>query len=220
MIKIATWNCQGLTGKEDEIVDFVNANHIDILFVCETWRDPRSSPRPEGCLYSSSYPCRHKRATGKEGRSMYGVALYSKSLSSVNIIFENQGLDLIFEALGTLFFCIYLSPSLSMDECQARLFGPQASVFWNHQGPRILMGDLNTRLGKLTGDKMAKRLNLHHGLTQRGLILQNHSRLPPTINLAERGSSTPDLIYSSGSLKFRCRDGTWGFRPSSSPRLL
>jgi hypothetical protein len=199
-LTLATWNSNGLNAKRKKIENAQKIEKIDLIFITETWTCEDTDKNHEKNVYFSSHP----RLKEKSGRPHAGIALIlhpSHHNASLRILYEDKGLALIFELWGITFFGIYLSPSLDEDECLRRLFGPQAAPFWESPGEKVLLGDLNMKLGALTEDTTVLRQSLHRHIEANELILQTRSGLSSTyFNRNLRHRSTVDYIYASPSL--------------------
>ncbi|KAG1436133.1 hypothetical protein G6F56_013692 [Rhizopus delemar] len=142
-IKIGLWNANGLTGATAQ--DFLqHCTSFSILFITETWlRPPRriDSSWSQFHVYGPPVPNSFR---GSQGVS----ALVSPGCPMAVVQFPvhtQYGLGLRLGRSLRL-ICLYLPPSLSDDEVSSVLVSLPTS------DDTIICGDLNARLGAVTGD--------------------------------------------------------------------
>lgn len=92
---------------------------------------------------------------GWTGGRPYGTALFvgpNIKRSKMKIREGVRGHSVWWSYEGIAFGCVYLSPSLGLEECKRMLTSPMSSSERQDQD-QVIIGDLNMRLGALVGDR-------------------------------------------------------------------
>ena len=149
-LKLACWNPRGLAYKSEEIEHLLDQEGIDLIFFSETWSNPNSIPRADFPLLVS--PC--QRRASKVGHYPHGVAIglgKSHSVTDLAVLHQVDGFLICCSFKGICITGAYLPPSWTEEECLEALQTEELQRnFWSFRGPKILLGDLNCRLGALT----------------------------------------------------------------------
>ncbi len=151
-IKIGTLNAGGLRGKLDEITILINENEIDWLFICETqWEERIRNPRN-----SVNFIPGRKNF---QGRSHYGTGIILNTKKNLppfeTLKVEENGNLQVWRWNGALFIGLYIPPN---DDNQkwANLITSAIGFGRPHEAIYIL-GDLNMRIGSVSGDQFWNR---------------------------------------------------------------
>ena len=186
----------------------IEKEKIDITFVSETWLPEGTFPKSKKIIKFSNS---EKPA---KSHAPYGVAVIvgpGFDEKKIKIIQEKKGFGLTLEVDGGLYIAgLYIPPkstsSVDKDkEFVKRFLSSLPEQLFHASTPRILLGDLNMRLGTRTGDHgQLCRAYLHSFLNDMGLLMANHQGLEPTFcrNLGGK-TSTPDYIFACERVRVR-----------------
>lgn len=185
----------GLPSKAHDLYKLIEYRQLDIVFVCETWTRQQTRWPDTFLVRLSSNP-----SDSRTGHCTKGVAFFHGQRFKANqfqVVFEVPGIALIISIHGIQITGVYLPPSMTTTQCCELL-----ESLLRHLAPSqelIFMGDLNMRLGELTGDRISNsRKVLHDFLLSKRLVVVNSPLLPPTfLDRSLSRSSTPDYIYVS-----------------------
>lgn len=197
-MKIALFNANGLSGKDEVILDFFNTKKIDIFCIVETWNKKENSIINNNFTNVTKNNC--NISTGGR-RNTGGILCFAKpglqKLISVLDIDTNSNY-VIFEILNCIIAVGYFPPN--SDPKALLAFLDKVQEIGNGKNC-IVMGDFNARLGKISND---------HNSNTRGTILTNYILENPiflwnaeqgrftTFCHSGYGSSVTDLILTNG----------------------
>jgi hypothetical protein len=149
-IKFGTANARGLKTKIDALIDLIEVNDLDFIFVTETWWDSKNRAG-RGVLEHNLGP-----QETLSGHKHYGTCVLINPKRKPRFIFEpvsqgEEGKLQVFRWCGVLFIGCHIPPSNEHDENWCGIISS-----WMRerkpQEPVVLLGDLNMRLGRETGD--------------------------------------------------------------------
>lgn len=148
-LRFATWNARGLFSKIDVLVEAMEELELDVVFVCETFWD-RKRRDVRGMVDNNI------GSQEVNGHANYGTAVMLNPARvtqyPVEIVMSGEeGKVSIFRWRGCLFIGCYIPPRSEVDEA----FQSKIDEWMLHRRPGepvFLLGDLNMRLGRATGD--------------------------------------------------------------------
>ena len=204
-VSVATWNAAGIAGKDSDLAECAGRMALDFVFVCETWaRTASRAPSEEFIVWSPKPRELEQTAEGRTGtgRNSHGVALWARhgiDRAKLRIVGGKPGLSIWWKYGSVLYGGIYLPPRMSTEECLGLLgLGPETEADLERI---VLLGDLNMRLGALSGDsEMTPRGQAlaGHLMMERGMILMTDALGSPTFQaIGREGSSIVDQIWSN-----------------------
>jgi len=197
-IRFGTLNARGLQGKIDTIDRLITKYDLDFVFVTETWVDTRN--RPFRGIVSQN-----PGTTNEKGRAHYGTCIMTSPSRKTRFNFEilREGEDgklQVFRYGRILFIGCYIPPSNELDEHWCELITECINIKEANE-PVVLLGDLNMRLGKLSGDKGSnpRAKTIYPLLREFNLDFARNPNLSPksrmTYTQGIRASSIPDYIF-------------------------
>ena len=193
-------NVGGIRGNMEEVVQFMDEHNFSFLVLGETWLKPDDILRHPSIVFE----LRGQSSNPSRGRGVHGLMVVRNAkLTSVKDFMEiykdeDNRSCIWFRYKGTLFGGYYLPPSMELSTCIESLM--MASIIRKgigHDEPMYLMGDLNARMGHLTGDTLVNfRSNIRYTLSDQGL-----SWVKPDIGKwtfeTHRGRSIVDYIMTN-----------------------
>jgi hypothetical protein len=179
-LTLSCLNANGLTAKLEALENYLekpkknekttkSKKNTDghLLFVSETWMNPATLYPYQSLIVNSPFPKR----SAEIGHHHYGVAFLSMCpniRSQVVVDHVVDGLCICLRVGDLKIIGLYLPPSLTTGEVECLLLNLPLSY---RSGPRrVLMGDLNMRLGHITDDSATTRMALYKLVTRGRLI--------------------------------------------------
>ena len=150
--RIACINANGISMKIEEFLGIMVKNHIDYMFICETWVGPSSTRHPRLAL-NERYKGNDADMAGRPGRGHYGTAvlLHPKHDNDRSCLVKRpggkEGFTLRTTFKGLDISGVYMRENWSPSEC-LEVLEPLATA---GNSPAIIMGDWNTHFGGLQG---------------------------------------------------------------------
>lgn len=194
-LKFGTWNARGLYGKIDRLLEWMEEDDLDFVFITETWWDSRR--RDPRCMVANNM---QKLVVGT-GRLHYGTAIVKNPSRNPRFPFEmvhagEDGKCQVFRFGGVLFVGCYIPPSQEEDEhwmeviskwLRARRIGE----------PVCVLGDLNMRLGAASGDKSRnpRASTIGELLRSHGLTFARNELAEPTCIMGAGNTSIVDYVF-------------------------
>lgn len=166
-------NVSGVRGSLEGVVQFMDEQDFSFLVLGETWLKPMDILRHPSIVFDLRYPSRDP----SKGRGIHGVMVVRNPKLAELSDFEEVKRDrkhhsyIWFKFRGTVFGGFYLPPSMELTTCiECVLSAEDIMVALGDGEPVFLVGDLNMRLGCLTGDITANiRSNIRNTLQDLGL---------------------------------------------------
>lgn len=171
-MRIGYVNVQGLNSYcFQHLNSWIHSQTYNLLVVSETWFQNRNQYLSSSFLVAeSSYPLNPHINRRQDGGLL---ALANPSLKSSITSFYSSRYVLGLDISGTRIGFVYFPPSLAIDKIEEELT--------NLGSVSYLLGDMNVRLGKLTGDKLSnERLRyqtIRHYTSSYHLSFQRNSNL-------------------------------------------
>lgn len=191
-------NVGGVRGSLEEIVQLMDEHHFSFLILGETWLKPMDTLRHSSITFDLRYPSKDP----SKGRGIHGLMVVRNIKLTDPQDFEEVERDAVtysyiwFRFRGMVFGGFYLPPSMDLTSCieclqsTARLTGSQ-----DYGEPVIMAGDLNMRLGSLTGDLAVNfRSNVWQLIQDLGLSWKPPNTGKWTV-CTSRGRSIVDYIF-------------------------
>ena len=186
----------------EEVIEFMDEHNFSFLVLGETWLKPMDILRHPSIVFDLRYPSRDP----SKGRGIHGLMVVRNPKLAELCDFEEVKRDqehysyIWFKFRGMVMGGIYLPPSMELTTCiECVLSAEEIMTTLGDGEPVILIGDLNMRLGRLTGDLTANfRTNISTILQDLGL-----SRIRPdsgkwTVHTS-RGRSIVDYVFANQS---------------------
>ena len=151
--KVGALNVRGIAGKCEEILEVMEEEGVDLVFLSETRGGTYSQAPMANVVFWDPYPHRTSSAVGAQP---YGIAILLSSKEMKNrgelriLGGGTPGLTALFMWKGVEFGGVYLPPNLPLDDCKTVL---EPLCEGRNVRPRILLGDFNMRLGEMAGDR-------------------------------------------------------------------
>lgn len=169
-LRAACWNLEGLPSKLPAVMGLFKFHRLDAFLGVETWlRSHTSVVTPHG--YKASHITRSSPGLSRRGHG--GISLLTKASTAVTLLARCPHAHWAVWAVRpqhttTILAGVYLppAPTLRDVEVTAALDELHLVLEGYIDGPLLVVGDFNTRLGNLTGDS-------YRGPTQRPYILQS-----------------------------------------------
>lgn len=198
--KIGTLNARGLFTKIDGINELIIKYDLDFIFITETWWDKKR--RPGRSFIHNTGP-----QEVLTGHPPYGTAIMiNPSKSSrfpFEVIYGGEGGKLqVFRWAEMLFIGCHIPPSGDLDDHWCEILASWLSKAKDNE-PVFVLGDLNMRLGAISGDTRSnsRAKTLLPILTSAGLSFAKNPQLPPhelpTCVHGVNGHSIVDYIFFS-----------------------
>ena len=175
-------NVCGVRGSLEEIVQFMDERHFSFLILGETWLKPSETLRHPSIVFDLRYPSQDP----SKGRGIHGLMVVRNPKLAKLSDFEEVKRDqehhsyIWFKFRGSVFGGMYLPPSMELATCiECVLSATDLKAGSGDEDPMFLVGDLNMRLGRLTGDLIA---NLRSTLDTRSVIWSYHGSDPTLVN--------------------------------------
>lgn len=185
-LRFGTWNARGLYGKMDRILEVIDENDLDFVFVTETWWDSRR--RDPRCVLANNVAPLNPAAS----RQHYGTAVIKNPRRNIRFPFEflhagEEGKCQVFRYGGALFIGCYIPPSAEEDDHWISVLTKWIRLRRVGE-PVFVLGDLNMRLGVEAGDRSRNsRANTI------GALLRSHG-----LAFAADGNGEPTCITGPG----------------------
>ena len=189
MLKVALFNCNGLAGKADSILEFAQQQNIDLFFILETWLIDSSSSIFNNTFINITKPRIGNNAGGRIGRNgVLGFCTNPHILPHLRIIYEDPERYFFFLSYTEYIIGVgYFPPSLNNNHITT--FFDQAEILSQQFTEQvILLGDFNARLGALTNDHFLDSKRAPH-------FMDSILHYPINIHLAKNGRYT---TYAGG----------------------
>ena len=148
--KVGTLNARGLNTKIDCINDILIQNDLDFIFVTETWWNAKRRP-------GRSFVHNLGPQDGAGGHPPYGTAIMWNPTKNtrfpLEVIFNGEeGKLQVFRWADTFFIGCHIPPGSEIDDKWHKIL--EAWLNKAKPGePIMILGDLNMRLGRYTGDR-------------------------------------------------------------------
>ena len=193
-------NVSGVRGSLEEVVQFMDEQDFSFLVLGETWLKPMDILRHPSIVFDLRYPSRDP----SKGRGIHGVMVVRNPKLAELSDFEEVKRDrehhsyIWFKFRGTVFGGFYLPPSMELTTCiECVLSAEDIMVALGDGEPVFLVGDLNMRLGCLTGDITANiRSNIRNTLQDLGLSWVRPCTGKWTV-CTSRGRSIVDYVFAN-----------------------
>ena len=193
-------NVGGVRGSLEEVVQFMDEQDFSFLILGETWLKPVDILRHPNVVFDLRYPSRDPT----KGRGIHGLMVIRNPKHTELCDFEEVKRDqghhsyIWFKFRGTVFGGFYLPPSMELAACiECVLSVEDIRTTLGDGDPMILVGDLNMRLGRLTGDLTTNlRSNIRGILQDLGLILIRPNSGKWTVHTS-RGRSIVDYVFAN-----------------------
>ena len=151
-------NVGGVRGSLEEVVQFMDEHHFSFLILGETWLKPSDTLRHPSIVFDLRYPSQDPT----RGRGIHGLMVVRNPRLAKLSDFEEVKRDqehhsyVWFKFRGSVFGGLYLPPSMELATCiECVLSAADLTAGSGNEDPVFLEGDLNMRLGRLTGDLAA-----------------------------------------------------------------
>lgn len=184
-MRVTSWNVQGSRHKTELIQSMIDKNEIDILCIQEHWLESGSNLpflNTIGITYDSLTGVR-QRNSGRVGRG--GIAILANNIITNNMSLVKIDKHYIHVKVKDInLINIYLPPSAEDGKLTEIL-----TLIDEMEGKVIAVGDLNARLGTISGDTSTN---------QRGLIMLDHMA-EASYELAEPMAKIATCISNLGS---------------------
>ena len=191
-------NVSGVRGSLEEVVQFMDEHDFSFLILGETWLKPLEPLRHPSIVFDLRYPSRDP----SKGRGIHGLMVVRNPKLTKYSDFEEVKRDsehhsyIWFKFRGSLFGGIYLPPSMELATCiESVLSASEVMAGSGNEDPVILVGDMNMRLGRYTGDLITNlRSNIRYTLQDLGLWWIRPNSGKWTVHTS-RGRSIVDYIF-------------------------
>lgn len=193
-MRIGLFNCRGLSGKDQIILDFMQHQQLDIMFLLETWLRPSQIPPIRGNI---AFNITQPFTRGQRSRGGILCVTNANYRDMIQTVWQDPNNNyVVLETQVTIIAVGYFPPSAPH---QALINFMEKAVEIADNKDLVLMGDFNARLGKLMNDSRSNR---------RGNILleflQTSTLMPwqpvrgrwTTVN--SEGQGVTDLVLSNG----------------------
>ena len=194
-LRFGTWNARGLDKKIDGVIELIDENDLDFVFVTETWWN--SSRLDPQCMLANN-PEQLRRG---RGRQLYGTAVLTNPTRRARFPFEflhagEDGKCQVFRFGGTLFIGCYIPPHSEVDDHWMGVLEKWFSMRRPGE-PVVVLGDLNMRLGKASGDKISngRAGTIGAWLQEKGLQFASDGKNEPTCIVGPGATSIVDYVY-------------------------
>ena len=198
IVRLASLNVNGLTGKVEELERCVVDNDVDLLFLTETWQGQTTRPDPR-LAATSRWLGNDNRPNGMPGRNSAGIGIMLNPMrpqDKAALILRGGGAPgeaMCCEFKGMEIGGLYLNPRLKGSECIAIL----ETMGMGHSKPSIIMGDWNIQFGGIARNlgrmdnkavEVSQWLKDHRGNYtimrpgERGLIMSDHNESYSNLN--------------------------------------
>ena len=193
-------NVAGVRGSLEEIDQFMDDHNFSFLILGETWLKPMDPLRHPSITFDLRFPTRNPL----EGRGIHGLMVVRNTKLTDASDFEEMERDtdnhsyIWFRFHGMVFGGFYLPPSMELATCIECLQSASRHLTtWDNGEPVFLVGDLNIRLGPITGDLITNlRSNIRYTLQELGLSWIRPETGKWTVCTA-RGRSIVDYIFAN-----------------------
>ena len=149
------FNANGLAGKAEEICQFNSQVQVDLSFIVETWLSPAASVpfRP----HIANLMTENLQDTLGGRRSTGGILVFGKRSLHQNqyrVLFEDKDSCFIaLEVVDVILIGCYVSPS-QPEEKLTQILTKAEELSAGFTKNCVVFGDLNARMGEVTGDSM------------------------------------------------------------------
>ena len=192
MLTLAHANVNGLMGKVDTINLYFQNRTLDVLFLCETWFSKDNKALPLNTLYSHVYTNEGVITGGRRSNGGLLCIVRPQIKNQVQIYYKCPKATYVIIRISGIFVChCYFPPSMA----DADVMQTMQTLREKTDDSFILLGDINARVGGITGDLTTNRRGrlLLDFLADSDLRLVPSSNLVPTCYSAY-GSGVPDLV--------------------------
>jgi hypothetical protein len=171
-MRIGFFNANGLSGKLELVLDFMENQELDLIFICETYFLPNQHHRGLGRMFLNlTKPDGRLQSGGR--RAIGGIAGYCKPAltNQIRAIHTDEHCNYtILDVAGALVAVGYFPPS--MDN---RAVPDFLQLVHTLAGEKecVIIGDFNARMGELSGD---------HHTNGRGYLLRDWLEAAPGID--------------------------------------
>ena len=192
------FNVGGIQGSLEEVLEFIHRNRLLFLVLGETWLRPVDSLRHPAIAIDHRYP----REEFSRGRGVHGVMV----LRNLELTESSDFTELLRDEVNHT--CVwfkfrdmvvggyYLPPSLDLAICRESLVIASEFVE-DHNRKVFLVGDLNLRMGSLTGDSVKNsRTRLWDTIEEMGFRWAQPDEGKWTIDTA-MGRSIVDYVFAN-----------------------
>ena len=193
-------NVSGVRGSLEEVVQFMDEQEFSFLILGETWLKPMDILRHPSIVFDLRYPSRDP----SKGRGIHGLMVVRNPNLAEACDFEEVKRDqehhsyIWFRFRGMVFGGFYLPPSMELTVCIECVLSAEDIVARLGDGePVFLVGDLNMRLGHITGDLTTNfRSNIMSTLRDLGLSWVRPDFGKWTVHTS-RGRSIVDYVFAN-----------------------
>ena len=200
-------NVGGIQGSLEEVLEFMHKNQFVFLVIGETWLRPADSLNHPAILIDHRYP----REEFSRGRGIHGLMVLRNTQLTESSDFTELFRDEVnhtciwFKFRTIVVGGYYLPPGLDLTICRESLL--IASEYLENQDYSVyLVGDLNMRMGPLTGDTISNsRSRLWYMIEEMGLQWVRPSMGKWTIETT-RGHSIVDYVFANPDAKRISKD--------------
>ena len=212
-IKWGWLNVGGIKGSLEEIVQFMSEYHFNSLVLGGTWLRPGDTFRHPSIVFD----LRAENSNPARGMGVYTVMVVRNAISTKFCEFRELYKDdinrscILFNFRGIVLGAYYLPPNMDFSTCiECIQIAPDIRKRVGDEAPVFLVGDLNIRLGNLTGNLTANfRSNIMYtfnGLEYSWIKPESGKRTLET----QRGRSIVDYIMADPNAKrLVCRVKVW-----------
>ena len=193
-------NVNGVRGNLEEIIYFMDYHNFSFLMLGETWLKPSEILRHPNIVFDLRFPSQDP----SRGRGIHGLMVVRNPRLAECSDFEEVKRDtethsyVWFKFRGTVFGCFYLPPSMELATCIECILSASELPEVSETGdPVFLIGDLNMRLGYLTGDTVTNlRSNIRYTLQDLGFSWIRPNSGKWTVHTAQ-GRSIVDYVFAN-----------------------
>jgi hypothetical protein len=153
-MRVSVWNIEHLTdAKQDSAVAFAVEHDIDAMVLVETWLTrSRPVPQPSSAVWRR-LDFIHHQTNPRARRGKGGISLLIRTQLGVRLVAADPWARwVVWTASGLTFAGVYVEPSVPLAQYESILHGLSAALRTCADGPIIVLGDFNSRLGDITGD--------------------------------------------------------------------
>ena len=193
-------NVSGVRGDLEEIVHFMDHHDFSFLVLGETWLKPAEILRHPSIVFDLRFPSQDP----SKGRGIHGLMVVRNPKLTDYSDFEEVKRDTVthsyiwFKFRGMVIGGFYLPPSMELTTCVECILSASELPGGLENGcPVFMVGDLNMRLGRLTGDTVVNlRSNIKYTLQDLGLSWIRPDSGKWTFHTS-RGRSMVDYVFAN-----------------------
>ena len=219
-------NVRGVRGSLEEIIQLMDDRHLSFLILGETWLKPMDILRHTSITFDLRFPSKDS----SRGRGIHGLMVVRNVKLTEPQDFSEVERDagthsyIWFKFRGMVFGGFYLPPSMEITACIECLQSTaRYPIPHDLEEPVFMAGDLNMRLGNLTGDLVTNfRSNVMYTLQDLGLSWIRPNSGKWTV-CTSRGRSIVDYVFGNqkaAKLVSRCEVWEDDFIAGSDHKLV